>query len=271
MKVYIVHNQNQPRDGQQSVHLSVDAATETVIASLLISDYQGAEDGAEVIEANGKSWFVRDKKTIQFSTLKNQREFADRTAFMVGIDWAKNKWADGLIPLYAVSAENKLTAVDLVKTGLVPPLVVGFNIPYASANFSECDITVNIPSSTGICLVDGLPPESVVDSEYSTSGLVREMVIFPGLSVSAPDSVQAGSDAEFVVQVTDANGSPVQKDVTLYLESVNGFLPKSRVQTVNGQATVKVVTTGLDAGDTVRLKAGFKFFGGAADKTVVLA
>jgi hypothetical protein len=270
MKVYIVHNQNQPHDGQQSVHLTVDAAAETVTAALLLSDYLAEDSGSEVLEINGKAWSVRDRKTIQFSALKNQREFSDRTAFMVGIDWSKNKWSDGLIPLYAVSAENKLTAVDLVKTGLVPPLVVGFNVPFASASFSECDITVNIPSSTGVCLVDGLPQDCVIESPYSTSGLVREMVIFPGLEVSAPQSSAAGDDIEFTVKVTDASGNPIQKDVLLFLESVNGLLPVNRLMTSSGQAKVKVLTNGLSAGGTVRLKAGFKFFAGAADKEVLL-
>jgi hypothetical protein len=270
MKLHIVRNQNQPDDGRQSVHISVDMVAQNITATLLFSEYVGSDTGEEAIELGGKTWQVRDRKTISFIELKNLREFADRTAFMLGIDWLKNKWAQGLIPLYTISVDSKLTAVDLVKTGLVPPLVLGINVPFADAGFNDCHLTVNIPSATGQCFVDGLTPSDVLQSPYSTSGLVREMVIFPHLEVTGPDSVPAGDQIEFGVQVIDAAGNALTRDVTLHLESVNGLLPKNRIRTTDGQATVKLFTTGLAAGDSVRLKAGFKFFAGAADKEVIL-
>lgn len=269
MKVYVVRNQYLPPNGQQSVLLTVNPEGQSLVATLLYSQFI-ADQPDETIVLGGKTWHVRDRLTINFSDLQNRREFADRTTFFVGLDWAANRWAQKLIPLFTVSVDTKLSPVDLVQTNMVPSLVVGFNVPYATSSFSECDITVNIPSVAGEVYVEGIDAANVIQSPYSTSGMVREINIFPHLSATGPASATAGSDIEFLVRVVDANGTPLNRDVTLYLENVNGYLPKNRVQTSGGQATVKMMTVGLDAGDKVRLKAGFKFYSGAADAEVLL-
>jgi len=269
MKVYLVKNSHGPQAGVMSVRLTVDLAQEKIVCDLLYSTPVDERNPPEPIYIDGTAWYLVDTAVIDFTAIKNRREFADRTSFMLSIDWAKSKWSQP-IPLYAVSIDNKMTAHELVAANMLLPLVIGFNVPFEDCSFSECDVTVNLFPQTGKCFVYGLSPQDVIESPYSSSGLVREMVIFPGLSVSGPDVAPAGSDVEFQVQVTDAQGAPVTKDATLYLESVNGILPKNRVRTVGGLASVKVMTTGLSAGDTVRLKAGFKFYSGAADKKVTL-
>jgi hypothetical protein len=67
------------------------------------------------------------------------------------------------------------------------------------------------------------------------------------------------------VQVVDANDQPLARDAEIFLEAVNGYLPKTRVKTANGQASVPFMALGLVAGDSARIKAGFKYFSGASD------
>jgi len=269
MKVHLVKNSHGPVSGVMSVRLTVDSELGTVTVDLLYSKPIDERSAPDPIEIDGASWYLVDTSVFNLAALRNKREFADCTTFILGIDWDKSKWSYP-IPLYAVSIDNKLTAHELVATKILPPVVVGFNVPFADSTFDECSVTVNLFPQTGKCFVYGLPPEDIIESPYSSSGLVRELVVFPRLTVSGPDAVPSGSDVEFQVQVTDAQGTPLTHDATIYLESVNGLLPKNRIRTSGGTATVKVLTTGLDAGDTVRLKAGFKFYSGIADKEVVL-
>ena len=94
---------------------------------------------------------------------------------------------------------------------------------------------------------------------------------FPDLRVIAPANVIAGDPVEFTVQMLDGLGTPSNRDAEIHLESVNGYLPVSRRRTQSGMTTATVMTLGLQAGDTVRLKAGFKFYPGCADAQVVLS
>ena len=75
----------------------------------------------------------------------------------------------------------------------------------------------------------------------------------------------------FTVQMLDGIGDVSTRDAEVFLESVNGYLPISRRQTQGGTTTATVLTTGLAAGDTVRLKAGFKFYPGCTDAQVTLS
>jgi hypothetical protein len=70
------------------------------------------------------------------------------------------------------------------------------------------------------------------------------------------------------VQVLDANDMPIEHDAEIFLEAVNGYLPKTRIKTVNGQASVPFMALGLVAGDSARVKAGFKYFSGASDVSI---
>jgi hypothetical protein len=83
--------------------------------------------------------------------------------------------------------------------------------------------------------------------------------------------VQAGQSVDLTVSVQDGDGV-LQDDVTatVYLEALSGYLPKTRLS-VTGQATFRVIALGLDAGDSIRIKAGFRHFPGATEKTITAA
>ena len=84
----------------------------------------------------------------------------------------------------------------------------------------------------------------------------------PEITITGADSVSADGYASVTVTLEKGH------DTELYLESVNGYLPKSRVTTSGLSATVKIGALGLDAGDTVKLKVGFKRFSGRGEKVI---
>lgn len=46
----------------------------------------------------------------------------------------------------------------------------------------------------------------------------------------------------------------------IYLVQESGYLPKTKVPVTNGTGSFKVVTTGMDSGDIVKVKMGFKYW-----------
>ena len=88
----------------------------------------------------------------------------------------------------------------------------------------------------------------------------------PGLKLSGPAGIMPEGYADIQVVATNADDS-IRDSVssTVFLEEVNGYLPKRRVDLVNGMAQFRVGALGLINGDTVRVKAGFRFYTGPGD------
>jgi hypothetical protein len=131
-------------------------------------------------------------------------------------------------------------------------------------------VTVNINPDVnkGDCVVVGIDPADVERTDYSASAQVRELILLPGVQIAAPQACTPDGLVDVDVQVVDANDQPILRDAEIYLEAVNGYLPKTRVKTVDGKARVPFMAWGLVAGDSARIKAGFKYFSGAADAVI---
>jgi hypothetical protein len=131
-------------------------------------------------------------------------------------------------------------------------------------------VTVNINPDVnkGDCVVLGVDASDIERTDYSASAQVRELILLPGVQVSAPASCTANGQVDVHLQVVDANDQPLERDAEIFLETVNGYLPKTRIKTVNGQAIVPFLALGLNDGDSARVKAGFKYFSGASDATI---
>jgi len=60
--------------------------------------------------------------------------------------------------------------------------------------------------------------------------------------------------------IVTVNFTTDSKINNIYLVQSEGYLPKSKIPVTNGTGSFKVVTTGLDAGDTIKVKMGFKYW-----------
>jgi hypothetical protein len=102
----------------------------------------------------------------------------------------------------------------------------------------------------------------------SSSSFLDEVVTLPDviapISLSSTQSTVSPDSSITITVTTEAYINEV------YLEPVCGILNKTRVKITNGQGSFKILTTGLEAGDEIRVKAGHKKFTGIASysKTV---
>ena len=268
MKVFLVRAGKLSATLDYAIHLLIDKTAEQVRMRFGLR-HRPDSGLTPDFEVNGNSYQVVAEQFFTYRELRNNRGWSDRQSFMTGYRWAEKRLIDPL-PLYVYTLSTRFTAPEAAGHVWNGNFLTGFNVPFADSPFDECFVTVNLHPTLGGCLVEGVDPLNVEQTDYQSSAQVREMQ-FPDLRVTAPTSLKAGDPAVFTVHMLDGIGEVSTRDAEVFLESVNGYLPISRRQTQGGITTATVLTTGLAAGDTVRLKAGFKFYPGCADAQVTLS
>jgi hypothetical protein len=270
MKVYITRPPAYASSPDHVVRVTVDPPAKRVGVEMLIvfSPNPGeviADDGT-ILESAEKHYKLIAASAFDYELLKKSTGWADRQAWHLTFRWDARAFTDP-IPLYTYSMATKMSAPELSRTTYQNNLSVGFVVPFADSTFEECSVTVNINPDVnkGDCVVLGVDPEDVERTDYSASAQVRELILLPGVQVAVPKTCSPDGMINVQVQVVDANDQPLARDAEIFLEAVNGYLPKTRVKTANGQASVPFMALGLVAGDSARIKAGFKYFSGASD------
>ena len=267
MKLYIVRNAGLAGAPDYNISLEIDRDAQTVRATLArrVLNSLDPKIGGEPVYTH------IDKDSVLFSAreLRAGRDWSERQAYLAGFDWSAGRFRSP-VPLSTFTMPTRFSATQASRHVWNGSFLVGLNVPFADSSFDECFITVNLGLGACECLVAGLAHEDIEETMYQNSGYVREMV-FPSVLVNADaPTVKAGEPASFSLQMVDGLGNPITHDADLYLETVNGFLPVTRRTSQGGKAVATVLTTGMQAGDVVRLKAGFKFYPGAADAEVRL-
>jgi hypothetical protein len=93
---------------------------------------------------------------------------------------------------------------------------------------------------------------------------------FPFIHVQAPASVAAGGSALIELRIEDVAGQLLDREAVVYLESVSGLVPFTRVRASHGLASVSVSAAGMSAGDEIRVKFGWKYFPGAENARIAV-
>lgn len=91
--------------------------------------------------------------------------------------------------------------------------------------------------------------------------------------IVGPATVSAESpSASYSIQLRDADGAPVAASGSIYLDATAGNLNRYRVELdETGAGSFDLLTAGLAAGDTTKIKAGFRYFPGAFDHVVTIS
>jgi hypothetical protein len=135
-------------------------------------------------------------------------------------------------------------------------------VPFRNSAFADC--TLHVATHPDHPLVVNGTPEAM-DLQESIARAMPVLRLHPSeLTVPTDGYGVAG------VAVTNRDGRVQPAACDLYLEETGGYLPKRRIQVVDGRAAFKVGALGLDAGETFRVKVGFRHFSGLADLNVTV-
>lgn len=145
-----------------------------------------------------------------------------------------------------------------------------FFIKFRDDDFMQMPMTL---ISDPECLVDS--EEETLHTRHSThlyqmydNPKIREVIWRPFVRLSAEtQEVKADQDIEVRLDLIKEFDNTLirDKNPVVYLEAVNGYLPKTRVVPVDGSVRFKYRALGLEPGDTMRVKAGFHRFTGMSE------
>ena len=260
MKIIAVRNAQIHPQFQPTVHLGFDPATSDLSVSLYLpaiatDQATSGDTGLSLIES----------VVVNIADLRMRYDWSDHQTYFVAVH------SGSFLPVFALYPEtlpNRETAVDYAKR-LKRNLLVGINVPFATASDDELFITVNLNAQATDANIQVDENCTLVWSEAASSGAVRTMA-FPFIHVQAPASVPAGGSALIELRIEDVAGQLLDREAVVYLEAVSGLVPFTRVRASHGLASVPVSAAGMSAGDEIRVKFGWKYFPGADDARIAV-
>jgi len=137
-------------------------------------------------------------------------------------------------------------------------------VPFASCDFSNCSLSIALHPDFG--MIGNLDPGAEVTFSDVLKGASRA---FPKLGISGPVEVAPDGSALLILSLKTSSGTLIRDAMPqVYIEQTAGYLPKRRVVPQDGKAEFKVTALGLEVGDSIRVKAGFRHYAGLAEHTL---
>jgi hypothetical protein len=171
---------------------------------------------------------------------------------------------------YANQLSNSLL-VDVFATTL--PFKAG-ELNNHLTNYSDTLYNIFVPDSSADCtdFIVRLTVDSKYEDGFEFEGpgaeFIEDIGGQPAIELLSPitlSSVDATVQADSSVVINVTSDTFIDE---IWLEQVYGSLNKTRVKLTNGQGTFTAFSTGLEAGEVIRVKAGHRKFTGLADITV---
>lgn len=209
---------------------------------------------SERLGASGAhSWRWTGTWRLHLPTLRALRAWFEPTVWVIPLA------TDGTpgIPVYlmAETLPARATPDAYLSPFDVGPLCALF-VPSAEAAIWECGFLLY--TKEGLPLPAGFTEASTFDAMAAS--------VMPAITMAAPAEMAPDQTGEVTLSVTRA-GLPVPSG-TVFLEATAGYLPKRRVQINNGTAQFRFSALGLEAGDEIKLKAGWRYIAAVAETIV---
>lgn len=94
----------------------------------------------------------------------------------------------------------------------------------------------------------------------------------PHLEITGPDTIAPEGLNEYSIACKWTDGTPVAHTSEIYLEATGGYLPKNRIQlSSQGIGTFKVKALALEAGEEIKVKAGWRLYTGSDEKVITVS
>ncbi len=138
-------------------------------------------------------------------------------------------------------------------------------VPFASCDFDSSSFSVALHRDFG--LVGNLDPGAEVTYADVLGGAQKP---FADIALST-DAIDLAPDAYGTVtaQLVDGSGKAIRDaEAELFIEATGGYLPQQRAMTSKGKTQFRIGALGLAAGESFRVKVGFRHFSSVAEVKV---
>lgn len=217
-------------------------------------------------------------RTVDLEALRSRPDFGDHSLFTIydkvctNSDLVNPNVFENISNLYAATAATKMDAGAYHRSVLQLFPMAAIYVPLADSPVSDWSIAINCGPEDGemneITLGQGL--ERVDGISIPTTG---ELLVFPVVKFDASSTTVApNGEVHVTFHLERPDGSRITDvEAEIYLDTTGGYLTKKRVRTAAGKGSVTFRPNGLQAGDVVKIKCGFKHFSGTDDLMVTVA
>lgn len=168
--------------------------------------------------------------------------------------------------VFAMSRENKFTNRQCATLFLHTKPMGTIIVPFKDSPIEDWIVVFNMLDPALLRISTGEPVTPTISLD------VARYDYLPRIAFDERE-VQVGADGAAIIgfALTDAQGAPLTNSAYIHFESTGGYLPMSRVAVESGRGSVRVVARDLVAGESFKVKAGFKYFSGVDECLVKVA
>lgn len=116
-------------------------------------------------------------------------------------------------------------------------------------------------------VVRGVEATELTKNEAKQESKLQVNELFPTIELSLPTTVIAGETLYGECRLL-FRGELWTSGTEILLEASGGYLPLRRLSLKDGMRQFKVLTEGLEPGDEIKIKAGWRYFSGEAEAVV---
>lgn len=239
-----------------NANLTVTDSALTAIIAPSVPDPSYSGDGDAPLVAGAQRTL-----TISLEELKALKDFDDGAMLSFDINSFANggdvEWRNLYIGTY-VGRRKMLDYINEIKWNTAFRILVPAS---GIVSMRQCKYIVQMENDSCSLTSSDQVTQMSSHSEFSSIQFVPK--------ITGPDSVElAATDSiTYSLQLEDSSGVAVPTSGTVYLEATGGTLAKNRIElNASGQGSFRLIPTGLQSGDSVKIKAGFRYYPGVSDK-----
>lgn len=239
--------------------LNISPTELKIIYSIMIKQaIEGELDPAKWPEVPG----TQHTLIFDIFSLRKKRDWKAGSTFILYFDYELGRYI-GMLNSTAESYSARRDPTNLVgvREHITPMRLI---LPFDDADFS--DIGIQVIQNASAYFESNEPfVKYVSDNINFDYAQIREFL--PRITITGSDKIKSGGLETYQIEAMRF-GKLMPQALTVYLESTAGYLPKTRLELVEGLGAFKFRAMDLDAGDVAELKLGLRYLSSKATKTV---
>lgn len=212
---------------------------------------------------NGVRYSEGFLQTIDINELKNSYQWADRSSYAILFDATMKEYKELFhLEFETYSSRQTLKSYIEQENKWISSMLL---VPYATGE----DMSIFLARSDheqDVLITHGDIEVVEIPSDLTNAYSYLKNLLFPIITSNHPLIMTKDSSETVSIVLRRKDGEPItDRNATVYLEPVIGTINKTRIDLVNGTGSFTVSSTGLSAGDIIRIKVGWKWWKGEHD------
>lgn len=215
------------------------------------------------LEHNGVTYSPGQVQTIDINDLKKSYTWSDHSTYIISHNMQMTEYRD-ILHVESTTLNTRKGLGDYLNSQ-EQYLSMTLITPYASGD--DMGIFMAVADHPDNVLIVNGDLEIVEITEQSNPISYLKQLLFPRITVNNPLTMRKDSTETINIQLMKKlTGDPItDRNATVYIEPIIGSVNKTRVSLVNGVGEFVISSAGLNAGDVIRVKLGWKFWPGTSD------